>query len=214
MAILKNLEAAELLVPLDRKRHLKLAPAGDPGDAKEIDDRHLAADQRAGKVIEEMAQAGRLEVLPGSHGSDISSIAVGQEQYPGLHGWDVIVDLEGAAGVDVPAGPAIPAGAFLLSVQANLEELVVAGGTSLAVGVGSGAADPDLYGKTGDLLKNSKPGPAFFRGAALAALGAPVTVHVSMVTLAGAAGDTAALSGKVRVKVSWIEPPAPLPDAA
>ena len=38
MAILKNLEATELLVMLDRKRHLKLAAAGDPGDEKEVDD--------------------------------------------------------------------------------------------------------------------------------------------------------------------------------
>ncbi len=48
MAILKNLAATELLVMLDRERHLQLAAAGDPGDEKEIDDRHLMPD-RSGK---------------------------------------------------------------------------------------------------------------------------------------------------------------------
>lgn len=218
MATLKNLVARELLVPLDRKRHFRLAPAGDPSglDARELDDRHLAADLRSGKVIEEMVLAGDLEVVPGSHGTSISSIAVGQEQYPGLRGFDLVVDLEGAAGVDVPVGPPIPAGAFILSVQAKIYEEVVASGTSVAIGIGIGAGDPDKYGLIDDLLLNSKPVsvPEFFRAAALAALVAPETIHVSMATAGGAAGDTPATAGKVRVKVRWLEPPSELPDVA
>jgi len=213
MAILKNLTAFELLVQLAKKRHLKLAPAGDPGDAKEVEDQFLLPDRAEGKVIEDLVRAGRLSIVPGSQGVGLSSVAVGQEQYPGLRGYDVVVDLEGAAGVDVPAGPAIPAGAFLLSVQANIEEEVVAGGTSTNVGIGVGAAAPDQYGLTGDLLKNSKPAGEFFRAAALAALGAPETLNVSLVTGAGAAGDTAPTAGKVRVRAQWLEAPGPLPDA-
>ncbi len=210
MAILKNLEATELLVMLDRKRHLKLAAAGDPGDEKEVDDRHLLPDRSDAKVIQDLVLAGKLEIVPGSQSSDISSIAVGQEQWPGMEGFDEVVDLEGAAGVSVDVGPLIPATAMLLSVQCNIEELVVAGGTSVAVGVGL-AADPDKYNLTADLLKNSK-GDHFFTPP-LAALGGAEQLAVNMATGAGLVGDTAATAGKVRVRARWIAASASLPDA-
>jgi hypothetical protein len=211
---LKNLSAAEVLVPLDRKRHFKLAAAGDPGglDIRDLDDRHLLPDRQEARAILELIRAGTLQVVEGSFSTGLDSVAVGVEALPALVGFDLVVDLEGAVGVDVPVGGLIPIGAILWSVQASIDELVVAGGTSVKVGIGVGAADPDKYGLSATLLKNAKTNFRF--ALPLAALAGAEQIHVSMVIGAGTAGDTAATAGKVRVKVAYIAVlPAALPDA-
>ena len=210
MVTLKNLESSELLVMLDRKRHLKLAPAGESGDTKTIDDRHMLPDRRESKVIQQLKKAGRLEIVQGSFSDDLASPAVALEQFPGLKAFDLQLDLEGAAGVTVDVGAALPATAMLLSAQLNVEEAITAGGTSVAVGLGT-SGDPDMWGKTTDLTKDEKID--FYFTPPLAALGGPTQVAVSMVTGAGAAGDTAATAGKVRVRVMYLDTPDSLPDA-
>jgi hypothetical protein len=190
-----------------------LAPSGDPGDIKFVDDRHLLPDRQEGRVIAQLVADGRIEIVPGSYDSGLSSVAVGAEQDPSLIGFDLIVDLEGAAAVAVSTGVTIPAGALLLDLRAKITEVIVAGGTSVAASVGTGTAgDPDLYGLSADLLKNSALDPGFFRVPLLAALAGATEIFVTATTAAGVAGDTPPLSGKVRVKASWLEAPAELPD--
>jgi hypothetical protein len=102
----------------------------------------------------------------------------------------------------------VPSGAVILSVQANIETAVVAGGTSVKVGIGP-VGDPDQYGLTADLAKNTKADliPAH---AVLAAL---EDIQINMVTAAGAIGDTAASAGAVRVRIVYAVPNS-LDDAA
>ena len=102
----------------------------------------------------------------------------------------------------------VPAGAVILSVQANIETLVVAGGTSVKVGIGP-VGDPDQYGLTADLAKNTKADliPAH------AVLASAEDIQINMVTAAGAIGDTAASAGAVRVRIVYAVPNS-LDDAA
>ena len=92
----------------------------------------------------------------------------------------------------------IPDGAYILSVQSNIETLVVAGGTSAKVGIGP-IGDPDKYGLSSAFTKNLKtdviPAHAVLSGAE--------DVQVHMVTAAGDIGDTVASSGAVRVRIVY-----------
>lgn len=70
---------------------------------------------------------------------------------------DEDVTLTNAAATDLTED--VPSGAVILSVQANLDTLVVGDGSGdnglTKVGIGT-SGDPDKYGLTGDLLQNSK----------------------------------------------------------
>jgi len=102
----------------------------------------------------------------------------------------------------------VPDGAYLLSVQGNIETAVIAGGTSVKVGIGP-IGDPDKYGLTGAFTKNLKidtiPAHAILSGAE--------DIQVHMVTAAGAIGDTVASAGAVRVRYVFAVPNS-LADAA
>jgi hypothetical protein len=93
----------------------------------------------------------------------------------------------------------IPAGAVILSAQANLETLI---GATTAVKVGLGiAADPDKYGKTSALTKNLKIDtiPAY------AVLAGAEDIKVFAVDAAGAAAGTigGTAGNKVRVRIVY-----------
>ena len=94
----------------------------------------------------------------------------------------------------------IPAGAVILSVQANIETLVVAGGTSVKVAIGVAGGDVDKYGKTANLSKNAKidtiPTHAVLGGAEDVQIGIVVTDGSTL-------GDTDASAGAVRVQIVY-----------
>ena len=85
-----------------------------------------------------------------------------EQEQPGGEGTelrvlDEVVTLTNAVATDLSGD--IPAGARILSVQANLDTLVVGDGSGddLLAKVGIGiASDPDKYGKTSDLTQNQK----------------------------------------------------------
>lgn len=104
----------------------------------------------------------------------------------------------------------VPAGAYILSVQANIETLVVAGGTSVKVAIGVAGGDVDKYGKTGTLAKNQKidtiPTHAILASAEDVQIGIVVTDGSTL-------GDTDASAGAVRIRIVYALPNS-LDDAA
>ena len=123
-----------------------------------------------------------------------------------------IVELDetitGLAAVSTDISQDIPDGAVLLCVQANIEALVVAGGTSVKVGIGP-TSDPDKYGITSALTKNLKidiiPAHVVLSGAE--------DVQINMCATGGGIGDAAASDGDVRVRLVYAIPVS-LDDAA
>lgn len=70
---------------------------------------------------------------------------------------DEVVDLDGAAAAYKALTTAIPANSVILSIQACIEEAVtVATSGGAFVGLGTHGTDPDVYGKSSALTKNSK----------------------------------------------------------
>ena len=95
-----------------------------------------------------------------------------------------------------------PAGAVLLSVQANVETLLVAGGTSVTFAVGI-AADPDKYGYPGsDTLAQDAKVDTIPDWAVLAA--SEQMVLTAAATGGTADGDTAFTAGSVRVRAAYL----------
>jgi hypothetical protein len=101
----------------------------------------------------------------------------------------------------------LPAGAVVLSVQGNVEVLLVAGGTSVTWSIGT-AADPDKYGTQGNpgaaadsLLQNSKS--SFLPAWAMIGAGGEQMVLTAAATGGAADGDTAFSAGSVRVRVVY-----------
>ena len=109
--------------------------------------------------------------------------------------------ITGLAAVSTDISQDIPDGSLLLCVQANIETLVVAGGTSVKVGIGP-TSDPDKYGITSALTKNLKidtiPPYAVLSGAE--------DVQINMCATGGGIGDTVASSGDVRVRIVFAIP--------
>lgn len=109
--------------------------------------------------------------------------------------------LSGLAAISTDLTADIPDGAYILSVQANIETLVVAGGTSVKVGIGP-TGDPDKYGITSAFTKNLKidiiPVHAVLSGAE--------DVQVNMCATGGGIGDTAASAGAVRARIVYALP--------
>jgi len=111
------------------------------------------------------------------------------------------VDLTDAGAKYVAMSNALPSGAVILSVQANIETLVEAGGTTVKVGIGVQDGDMDEYGLSGDLLQNTKIDtiPDW------AVLAAEKTLHVCGCTTDGSAlGDTNLSAGLVRVRIVYL----------
>lgn len=91
----------------------------------------------------------------------------------------------------------LPAGAVILSAQANIESALTGGGTTVKVGLGLNASDPDKYGLSTVLTKNAKittvPAHAVLAGA--------TRLDLCSCATAGGAGDTALTVGSVRVRI-------------
>lgn len=101
---------------------------------------------------------GALTLTPGAAAAAVA-LRLGATETEGLEikVIDEIVTLTNAVSTDLTED--VPSGAVILSAQANLDSLIAgdASGDDLLAKVGLGvAADPDKYGKTGDLLKNTK----------------------------------------------------------
>lgn len=121
-----------------------------------------------------------------------------------------VVALAAAGAKFVAMTNAIPAGAVILSAQLNLDSLVVAGGTSVKVGLGDHTGVCNTYGNTLALTKNTKANllPAY------AALASAVTLEVcACATVATGLGDSNFTAGNVRVRIVYLKT-ASLPDAA
>lgn len=112
---------------------------------------------------------------------------------------DEVVDFTGLDVASKAMTAEIPAGAVIESVQANIDALVVAGGTTVKVGIAPDVADPDEYGLSAALTKNTKisviPAPAV--------LATAETLSVFACATAGGVGDTNITAGKVRVRVTY-----------
>ena len=96
----------------------------------------------------------------------------------------------------------IPAGAVILSVQANIEATVTGGSTTVKIGLGPNGGDVDAYGLSGDLVKNTKINtiPAW------AVLATETAIDVNgVVTNGSALGDTNITAGSVRVRVVYLQ---------
>jgi hypothetical protein len=92
----------------------------------------------------------------------------------------------------------IPAGAVIVSVQANVQAAVTGGGTTAKIGLGI-ATDPDKYGLSSALTKNVKiGGPADW-----AVLAASEQLGIYACAANGAAGNTALTVGSVRVRIVY-----------
>ncbi len=126
---------------------------------------------------------------------------------------DSTVTLGAVAGVAILT---IPAGSHVLSVQANVAVLAVAGGTSVKIGVGFDA-DPDAYGLTGSLVQNQKidtfmknydllldTSPGFTaRGNSVQWTREAIALKAYPCNSSGDIGDTGFTAGSLRVRVVY-----------
>lgn len=105
----------------------------------------------------------------------------------------------GNAALFLPTSLVLPAGSVILSVQANVEAALTGGSTTVKVGLGLNASDPDKYGLSSALTKNAKIStmPAY------AVLAGATTIDVCACAANGAAGDTALTVGSVRVRIVY-----------
>ena len=83
MPDIRNLTDREQLVSLE-KRHIALAPAGESGDTKNIADREVLANRRGRTPIQDLVDAGIIEIVAGTYESSISSPLLQGEQDEGL----------------------------------------------------------------------------------------------------------------------------------
>lgn len=115
---------------------------------------------------------------------------------------DETVDLTAAGAKYKAMTTPVPAGAVILSVQANIEALVVAGGTTVKVGLGPNAGTVAKYGKSASLVKNQKiniiPDWAVLAGDEAIDVCGVVTDGTTL-------GDTNISAGSVRVRVVYLQ---------
>lgn len=108
---------------------------------------------------------------------------------------DTVVELGMISGVDAVA---VPVGAIIKSVQANLQEEAVADGTSVKVGIGI-TGTVDKYGLTTNLQKNQKINilltPVVLQGVE--------SIKVFPCASNGAVGDSDFTAGSIRVRVVY-----------
>lgn len=122
---------------------------------------------------------------------------------------DEIVDLTAAGAKFVAMANSIPAGAVIISAQMNIQEAVVAGGTSVKVGLGDHSGTCNTWGNTSVLTLNAKAKAL----AAYSVLAAQTTPEVcACASTATGLGNTNFSAGKVRVRIVYIKAN-DLPDA-
>ena len=99
----------------------------------------------------------------------------------------------------------IPPGSKVKVAILQILQLVVAGGTTVKLGIGPHAGTVNLFGNTGDLLKNTQIGKVPADAASLIA--SSTGIDLCAVTSAGnAAGDTNISAGMVRVVIVYDTP--------
>lgn len=98
----------------------------------------------------------------------------------------------------------IPAGSKVKCAIIQILTLVVAGGTSVKVGLGTTGTSPSLLGKTATLLKNAQNGLVPADAASLIA--GSTNIDISAVATGGAIGDTNISAGSVRVVIVYDTP--------
>lgn len=113
---------------------------------------------------------------------------------------DQTVSFAGNAALYKAMTTPIPAGAVILSVQANVQAALTGGSTTVKVGLGPNASDPDKYGKTSDLTQNQKIDTV----PAWTVLSAQEAIDVCACATDGSAGDTALTVGSVRVRIVYL----------
>jgi hypothetical protein len=114
---------------------------------------------------------------------------------------DEVVSLAAAGAKFKAMTNAVPSGAVILAVQANINTLAVAGGTSVKVGLGDHTGTCNTYGNTSALTKNLKintmPTYAILSGA--------LTLEVcACASTATGLGDTNFSAGAVRVRIVYL----------
>jgi hypothetical protein len=114
---------------------------------------------------------------------------------------DQTVSLAGNAALFKALTTPIPAGAVILSATANIEAALTGGGTTVKVGLGPNATDPDKYGLSSALTKNAK----FGKIPAWAVLASPEAIDICACATAGGAGNTALTVGSVRVRIIYLQ---------
>jgi hypothetical protein len=130
-----------------------------------------------------------------------AALGFGSSETEGLryHVIDETVSFAGNVALFKALTTPIPAGAVVLSAQANVQSALTGGGTTTKVGLGPNASDPDKYGKTSVLTKNAKIDTIPVH----AVLSAQEAIDICAVTDAGAAGNTALTVGSVRVVIVY-----------
>ncbi len=131
-----------------------------------------------------------------------SALALGATLTSGLQFYEVeeVVTLASAGAKFVAMTCVIPAGAIILAAQMNIDVLVVAGGTSVKVGLGLNGGTCNTWGNTGDLLANTK---ADLLGTTVLALDTTPEVCACASTATGL-GDTNFSAGSVRVRITYL----------
>ncbi len=139
-----------------------------------------------------------------------AALGFGATLATGLQFFEVeqVVDLTAAGAKFVAMSCVIPAGAIILSAQMNIDTLVVAGGTSVKVGLGLNGGTCNTWGNTADLVKNHK---ANLLGTTVLA-GATTPEVCACATVATGLGDTNFSAGAVRVRIVYLAAVS-LPDA-
>jgi len=112
----------------------------------------------------------------------------------------IVIDeiITGLSAISTDISQDIPIGAVLLSVQANIETLIVSSGTSVKVGIGP-TSDPDKYGITSAFTKNLKIDTI----PAHAVLSSAEDVQINMCATGGGIGSNAATAGDIRVRIVY-----------
>lgn len=110
------------------------------------------------------------------------------------------IDLTALADTSVDTTFTLPAGAVIKSAHIDIDTTVVAGGTTVKVGVGVSAGDLDAYLITADLVAGTTA-EALFNTTALAAEVQPAVS--GLVTAGTSAGDTNISAGSVTVAFTY-----------
>lgn len=104
-------------------------------------------------------KSGPLHQAPAADETGVTYLSLGRNADEGLRlkVIDEVVDLTGAGAAYKALTTALPANSVILSIQACIEEKVtVATSGGAFVGLGTHGTDPDVYGKSTALTKNSK----------------------------------------------------------
>lgn len=186
-----------------------------PGD--ESANRTIAIPVLGGNVTMTLLELAQLFTAAQGFGSaadagGVTAIGLGATLATGLRirVIEEVVSLAAAGAKFVAMTTAIPVGAVILGVQANIDVLAVAGGTSVKVGIGDHTGTCNTYGNTSALTKNLKIDTI---PASWAVLAGALTLEVCACASAAAGlGDTNFSAGSVRVRVVYLSR-ASLPDA-